>query len=59
MAMNKDNLLKDHADFQNKMALPMQSFSSDFNPINHQEKELSQHLEVSLKIAGNLKELTD
>ncbi len=41
------------------MVQPMQSFSSDFNPINHHEKELSQHLEVSLKIAGNLKQLTD
>ena len=33
--MNKDNLLNDHMEFQNKMVQPMQSFSSDFNPMNH------------------------
>jgi len=37
----------------------MISFASDYNPNKQEEKELSQHLQVSLKIAGNLKELTD
>ena len=38
---------------------PMISFSSEYNDFKIKEKELSQHLEVSLKIAGNLKELTN
>jgi len=37
----------------------MVSFASDYNPNKLDEKELSQHLQVSLKIAGNLKELTN
>ena len=31
------------------------SFASDYLP--HEEKELSQHMQVSLKIAGNIKDL--
>lgn len=60
--MLNENLLSAKLTFddqvENNGLNPNVSFASDFKEPLEDERELSQHLQVSLKISGNLRDLT-